>query len=72
MREIKDIDELTEEAGDIYNALRGLKKYIDFILCEASKDDSGEVSGLVATIVCLGQPHYTDMDNFNVFGGEEQ
>ncbi|RDG03647.1 hypothetical protein [Levilactobacillus brevis] len=72
MREIKDIDELTEEAGDIYNALRGLKKYIDFILCEASKDDSGEVSGLVATIVCLANAHYTDMDNFNVFGGEEQ
>lgn len=71
MREIKDIDELTEEAGDIYNALRGLKKYIDFILRDESKDDSEEVSGLVTTIVCLANAHYTDMDNFDVFGGEE-
>ena len=72
MREIKDIDELTEEAGDICNALRGLKKYIDFMLCEASKDDSGEIDGLVTAITCLANAHYTDMDNFNVFGGEEK
>lgn len=66
MNKIEDLDDLAFEAGTIANALGALSQLANDI------DRVGDLSGLITVVHQYAENHYTNVDNFNMFGGDEQ
>lgn len=66
MNKIEDLDDLAFEAGTLANALGALSQLANDI------DRVGDLSGLIKVVHQYAENHYTNVDNFNMFGGDEQ
>lgn len=66
MNKIEDLDDLAFEAGTLANALGALSQLANDI------DRVGDLSGLITVVHQYAENHYTNVDNFNMFGGDEQ
>lgn len=65
MNKIEDLDDLAFEAGTLANALGALSQLANDI------DRVGDLSGLITVIHQYAENHYTNVDNFDVFGGDK-
>ena len=66
MNKIEDLDDLAFEAGTLANALGALSQLSNDV------DRVGDLIGLITVVHQYAENHYTNVDNFNMFGGDEQ
>ncbi|MFC6200735.1 hypothetical protein ACFP1L_02340 [Lactiplantibacillus nangangensis] len=70
MKKTKDLDELAFEAGSLVTSIDALDDFVDVHF--ASNDYSEKLSGLITVIKRYAEDHYADIDELNMFGGDEQ
>jgi len=66
MNKIEDLDDLAFEAGTLASALGALSQLSNDV------DRVGDLIGLITVVHQYAENHYTNVDNFNMFGGDEQ
>jgi hypothetical protein len=66
MNKIEDLDDLAFESGTLANALGALSQLASDV------DRVGDLIGLITVVHQYAENHYTNVDNFNMFGGDEQ
>ncbi|MCT3599251.1 hypothetical protein [Levilactobacillus brevis] len=71
MNKIEDLDDLSFEAGVLASALSALCQLTSDTL-DNDTDKAGDLSGLIMVIKQYAENHYTNVDNFNMFGGDKQ
>lgn len=72
MKKTKDLDELTLEAGELVNSIGALDDFVYEHFVNDDIDYSEELSGLITVIKQYAKNHFTDIDEFNMFGGAEK
>ncbi|MDV9114247.1 hypothetical protein [Lactiplantibacillus plantarum] len=72
MKKTKDLDELTFEAGSLVTSIGVLDDFVDEHFVNNNIDYSEKLSGLITVIKQYAENHYTDIDELNTFGGDEQ
>ncbi|MGA3472062.1 hypothetical protein ACA578_10700 [Lactiplantibacillus plantarum] len=70
MKKTKDLDELAFEAGSLVTSIDALDDFVDVHF--ASNDYSEKLSGLITVIKRYAEDHYADIDELNMFGGDEK
>ena len=70
MKKTKDLDELALEAGSLVTSIGALDDFVDVHF--ASNDYSEKLSGLITVIKRYAEDHYADIDELNMFGGDEK
>ncbi|WP_367296569.1 hypothetical protein [Levilactobacillus yonginensis] len=71
MNKIEDLDDLAFESGTLANALGALSQLASDNL-DNDIDRVGDLRGLITVINQYAENHYTNVDNFNMFGGDKQ
>ncbi|WP_076633159.1 hypothetical protein [Lactiplantibacillus plantarum] len=72
MKKTKDLDELTFEAGSLVTSIGALDDFVYEYFVNKNIDHSEKLSGLITVIKQYAEDHYTDIDDLNTFGGDEQ
>lgn len=72
MKKTKDLDELTFEAGSLVTSIGALDDFVYEYFVNNNIDYSEKLSGLITVIKQYAENHYTDIDELNTFGGDEQ
>ncbi|MCG0676899.1 prophage P2b protein 6 [Lactiplantibacillus plantarum] len=70
MKKTKDLDEIAFEAGSLVTSIDALDDFVDVHF--ASNDYSEKLSGLITVIKRYAEDHYADIDELNMFGGDEK
>ncbi|WP_225418211.1 hypothetical protein [Levilactobacillus mulengensis] len=71
MNKIEDLDDLAFEAGTLANALGALSQLASDSL-DNDIDRVGDLIGLITVVHQYAENHYTNVDKFNMFGGDKQ
>ena len=72
MKKTKDLDELVFEAGSLVTSIDALDDFVYDYFVNKNIDHSEKLSGLITVIKQYAENHYTDIDDFNTFGGDEK
>ena len=72
MKKTKDLDELALEAGSLVTSIGALDDFVYDYFVNKNIDHSEKLSGLITVIKQYAENHYTDIDDLNTFGGDEQ
>ena len=72
MKKTKDLDELVFEAGSLVTSIDALDDFVYDYFVNKNIDHSEKLSGLITVIKQYAENHYTDIDDLNTFGGDEQ
>ncbi|QDJ20574.1 hypothetical protein [Lactiplantibacillus plantarum] len=72
MKKTKDLDELVYEAGELANSIGALDDFVYEYFVKDNVVFSEKLSGLITVIKQYAENHYTDIDEFNTFGGAEK
>ncbi|MCT3575627.1 hypothetical protein [Levilactobacillus brevis] len=71
MNKIEDLDDLALEAGTLASALGALHQLASDNL-DNDIDRVDYLCGVITVIKQYAENHYTNVDNFNMFGGDKQ
>ncbi|ETY73711.1 MULTISPECIES: hypothetical protein [Lactiplantibacillus] len=72
MKKTKDLNELVFEAGSLVTSIDALDDFVYDYFVNNDIDHSEKLSGLITVIKQYAENYYTDIDEFNTFGGVEK
>ncbi|WP_440311208.1 hypothetical protein ACPWRU_10360 [Lactiplantibacillus plantarum subsp. plantarum] len=72
MKKTKDLDELALEAWSLVASIDVLDDFVDEYFVNNNIDYSEKLSGLITVIKRYAEDHYVDIDELNMFGGDEK
>lgn len=72
MKKIKNLNELALEAGSLVASIDALDDFVYEYFVNNDIEYSEKLSGLITVIKQYAEDHYSDIDEFNTFGGAEK